>query len=107
MLDHGHGLSSAFLHMKSITVKVGERVSQGQKISTVGETERAAGPHRNWRVNWFKVLLNPALVLKLRGEVRATSFAIAKAGDSQQRAPLDRRAGVTPRSPEPDADGWH
>lgn len=68
MLDHGHGLSSAFLHMKSVAVQVGERVSQGQNIGTVGATGRATGPHLDWRVNWFKVRLDPALVLKLWGK---------------------------------------
>ena len=53
LLDHGHGLSSAFLHLQSVAVKKGERVEQGQPIGAVGAGGRATGPHLDWRVNWF------------------------------------------------------
>lgn len=62
MIDHGHGLASAFLHMQRISVVEGERVVQGQKIGTVGATGRATGPHLDWRINWFDKRIDPALV---------------------------------------------
>ncbi len=58
-LDHGHGLTSAFLHMKDVLVKVGVRVRQGDPIGTLGATGRATGPHLDWRMNWFDQRLDP------------------------------------------------
>lgn len=62
-LDHGHGLSSAFLHLESVTVEEGQRVKQGEQIATVGSTGRSTGPHLDWRINWFTERLDPALLV--------------------------------------------
>jgi murein DD-endopeptidase MepM/ murein hydrolase activator NlpD len=63
LLDHGHGVSSNFLHMSRIDVKVGDRIEQGQVIGAVGMTGRATGPHLHWGMNWFDVRLDPLLLL--------------------------------------------
>ncbi|WP_299397022.1 M23 family metallopeptidase [Pelagibius sp.] len=62
-LDHGHGLSSAFLHLERVTVEEGQRVKQGEQIATVGSTGRSTGPHLDWRINWFAERLDPALLV--------------------------------------------
>lgn len=59
MLDHGHGLSSAFLHLDSVTVKVGQVVRQGDIIGTIGDTGRVTGPHLDWRMNLHKLRIDP------------------------------------------------
>ncbi len=64
LLDHGHGVSSNFLHLSRLDVKVGDRVEQGQVIGTVGMTGRATGPHLHWGLNWFDVRVDPLLVLE-------------------------------------------
>lgn len=64
LLDHGHGVSSNFLHLSRIDVKVGDRVAQGQVIGTVGATGRATGAHLHWGMNWFDVRIDPLLVLE-------------------------------------------
>ena len=64
LLDHGHGVSSNFLHMSRIDVKVGERVEQGQVVGAVGMTGRATGPHLHWGMNWFDVRLDPLLLVE-------------------------------------------
>ncbi|MDR3385844.1 MAG: M23 family metallopeptidase [Rudaea sp.] len=64
LLDHGYGLSSSFLHMSKLDVKVGDRVQPGQVIGEVGMTGRATGPHAHWGFNWFEVRLDPALLAK-------------------------------------------
>ena len=64
LLDHGFGVSSNFLHLSRIDVKVGERVEQGQVIGAVGATGRATGPHLHWGMNWFDVRVDPLLVLE-------------------------------------------
>lgn len=63
IIDHGHGLSSSFLHLDSILVGVGQQVVQGEKIATVGATGRVTGPHLDWRLNWFGTRLDPALLV--------------------------------------------
>ncbi|KJV23879.1 M23 family metallopeptidase [Luteibacter yeojuensis] len=62
LLDHGFGLSSNFLHLSRIDVKVGQRVQQGQVIGAAGKTGRATGPHVHWGFNWFGVRLDPLLL---------------------------------------------
>lgn len=63
LLDHGHGVSSNFLHMSRIDVQVGDSIRQGQVIGAVGMTGRATGPHLHWGMNWFAVRLDPLLLL--------------------------------------------
>ncbi len=63
ILDHGHGLSSAFLHLSKITVAVGDRVRQGDTIAEVGATGRVTGAHLDWRVNLFGRRLDPQLLV--------------------------------------------
>lgn len=63
LIDHGHGISSNFLHLSRIDVKVGDRVEQGQVIAAVGSTGRSTGPHLHWGMNWFDVRIDPQLVL--------------------------------------------
>jgi murein DD-endopeptidase MepM/ murein hydrolase activator NlpD len=64
MIDHGQGLNSTFLHLSKAYVKVGDMVKQGQLIAAVGASGRVTGPHLDWRVNWFNVRLDPALILQ-------------------------------------------
>jgi len=66
LIDHGHGINSTFLHLSKSYVKKGDTVKKGQKIAEVGRSGRATGPHLDWRVNWYKVRLDPALVLKVK-----------------------------------------
>jgi len=63
LIDHGHGLSSVFVHMSRIDVKPEQRVEQGAVIGAVGATGRATGPHLHWGMNWFDTRLDPQLVV--------------------------------------------
>lgn len=64
LLDHGHGVSSNFLHLSRIDVKVGDRIEPGQVIGAVGATGRATGPHLHWGMNLFDTRIDPLLVLE-------------------------------------------
>lgn len=66
IIDHGFGVSATYSHLKTLNVKEGDRVRQGQVIATVGSTGRSTGPHLDWRVNWFNVRIDPQLVLPPR-----------------------------------------
>jgi murein DD-endopeptidase MepM/ murein hydrolase activator NlpD len=63
MLDHGHGLHSIYVHLAEVRVTVGQRLSRGQTLGTVGATGRATGPHLHWGVYWFDQALDPALLV--------------------------------------------
>lgn len=64
IVDHGHGLSSTFIHLSKILVKEGDRISQGQEIALVGQTGRASGPHLHWAMNWFEERVDPQLLVQ-------------------------------------------
>lgn len=63
ILDHGHGLSSTFIHLSELNAEVGQRVEKGDVIAKVGATGRATGPHLDWRMNWFGVRVDPQLLM--------------------------------------------
>ena len=65
ILDHGHGLSSTFLHLSEILVKPNQVVRSGTVIAKIGATGRATGPHLDWRMNWLNQRIDPELVLKV------------------------------------------
>lgn len=69
LIDHGAGVSSNFLHLSRIDVKVGDHVEQGQVFAAVGATGRATGPHLHWGMNWFSTRVDPLLVLEASGAV--------------------------------------
>jgi murein DD-endopeptidase MepM/ murein hydrolase activator NlpD len=64
IIDHGHGLSSTFLHLSEIVVELGQIVKPDQVIGKVGSTGRATGPHLDWRMNWRDQRIDPKLVLQ-------------------------------------------
>ena len=64
LIDHGAGVSSNFLHLSRIDVKVGDHVEQGQVFAAVGATGRATGPHLHWGMNWFSTRVDPLLLLE-------------------------------------------
>jgi murein DD-endopeptidase MepM/ murein hydrolase activator NlpD len=65
IFDHGHGISTLYMHMRDINVKKGQRVKKGEIVGTLGQSGRATGPHLDIRLNWFEVKLDPASVLNL------------------------------------------
>ncbi len=62
IVDHGHGISSTFIHLSQIEVTVGATVKQGDLIARIGASGRATGPHLDWRMNWFKERIDPQLL---------------------------------------------
>ena len=65
IFDHGHGISTLYMHMDKIFVEKDDIVKQGDIIGTVGSSGRSTGPHLDIRLNWFDVRLDPATVLNI------------------------------------------
>lgn len=66
IIDHGHGVSSTFLHMSEGVVEVGTEVKQGQLVGAIGATGRVTGAHLDWRMNWLNQRIDPALLVPKR-----------------------------------------
>ena len=63
ILDHGYGLSSSFLHMSAVAVRVGDELAAGDVVGKVGATGRATGPHLDWRMAWLNERIDPQLLV--------------------------------------------
>lgn len=63
ILDHGHSVTSTYIHLSKLDVKVGDKIKRGEKIAEIGATGRVTGPHLDWRFNWKGERLDPALMM--------------------------------------------
>lgn len=63
LIDHGHGLTSTYIHMSQILVRQGDAVKKGAPIGRLGGTGRVTGPHLHWGLNLFATPLDPTLVV--------------------------------------------
>lgn len=62
-IDHGYGLTSAFLHLSAITAEEGQVVRQGEIVAKVGSSGRSTGAHLDWRVNLHDQRLDAATLV--------------------------------------------
>ncbi len=58
-VDHGHGFTTFYGHLKEIRVKSGDRVKTGQMLGTVGTTGNTTGPHLHYEVRIHGRPANP------------------------------------------------
>lgn len=63
-IDHGSSLETRYAHASKLMVKVGERVTKGQKIAEVGSTGRSTGPHLHYEIRLNGNPLDPRKYLK-------------------------------------------
>ena len=63
-IEHGHGFSTAYLHLSRIAVKQGARVKKGDIIGNVGDTGRSTGSHLHYSVLVNNVQVNPRKYLR-------------------------------------------
>ena len=62
IINHGLGLNSSFLHLDRVVINIGDSVSRGDMIGTVGSTGRSTGPHLDWRLDWQGRRIDASLV---------------------------------------------
>jgi murein DD-endopeptidase MepM/ murein hydrolase activator NlpD len=68
-IDHGEGLTSAYLHLSRQLVAEGDTVERGQVIGRVGATGRVTGPHLHLIVRYGHITVDPLSLFRLAGEV--------------------------------------
>ena len=67
-LDHGAGLSSAYLHLSEQLVAAGDTVQRGQTIGRVGATGRVTGPHLHFIVRYGSITVDPLSLFAVAGD---------------------------------------
>lgn len=63
LIDHGNGLTTKYCHLRTLNVVIGQEVSRGQIIGTVGMTGRTTGPHLHYEVLVDGTPVNPVRYL--------------------------------------------
>jgi murein DD-endopeptidase MepM/ murein hydrolase activator NlpD len=58
-VDHGHGYTTMYGHLKDIHVKPGDRVQAGKILGTVGTSGYTTGPHLHYEVRMYGRPVNP------------------------------------------------
>lgn len=62
-IDHGDSTETTYCHLWQVNVSVGEQVSQGQKIGTLGSTGRSTGAHLHLQLTKDGTPIDPLLSL--------------------------------------------
>ncbi|TVQ44548.1 MAG: M23 family metallopeptidase [Saprospirales bacterium] len=59
VVNHGYGYETLYAHLRDYSVEVGDEVTKGQKIATVGNTGTSTAPHLHYEVRYRGNPVNP------------------------------------------------
>jgi murein DD-endopeptidase MepM/ murein hydrolase activator NlpD len=65
IVDHGHGISTRYGHLKGFAVFPGQHIHRGDTIGFVGDSGRSTGPHLHYEVRINDVPVNPRKYLRV------------------------------------------
>lgn len=68
-IQHELGVETRYAHLSKIRVKVGQRVSQGERIGDMGNTGRSTGPHLHYEVRVNGRAVNPMSFIEAASNV--------------------------------------
>ncbi|MEP5155421.1 M23 family metallopeptidase [Planktotalea sp.] len=68
-IQHQFGIETRYAHQSRIRVKVGQRVSRGQRIGDMGNTGRSTGTHLHYEVRVGGKPVNPMIYIKAANDV--------------------------------------
>ena len=63
-IQHEFGIETRYAHMSKIRVKVGQRVSRGQRIGDMGNSGRSTGTHLHYEIRVGGKPVNPMIYIK-------------------------------------------
>lgn len=81
-IDHGNGLTSLYAHMDSIMTSLGQTVSAGQIIGTVGSTGNSTGPHLHFGLYQDGVAIDPGALWGYSSGTMSARAGIARVGEN-------------------------
>ena len=64
VVDHGHGLTSIYMHLHTISVNEGDMLEKGDTLGTVGSTGISTGPHLHWGTYLYGTSVDPELLVR-------------------------------------------
>ena len=98
-VDHGVGLTSAYLHLSRQLVAEGDTVDRGQVLGRVGATGRVTGPHLHLIVRYGRVTVDPLSLFAVAGDSAARRLSSRAEGPRDRRSEAVRAAvGSSPKS---------
>ena len=68
-IQHDFGIETRYAHNSRLHVRVGERVSRGDKIADMGSTGRSTGTHLHYEVRVGGEPVNPMMYIKAANDV--------------------------------------
>ncbi|WP_390915067.1 DUF5930 domain-containing protein [Pseudosulfitobacter sp. SM2401] len=68
-IQHEFGIETRYAHMSKLRVKVGQRVSRGQRIGDMGASGRVTGVHLHYEVRVGGKAVNPMIYIKAANDV--------------------------------------
>tara|TARA_R110002074_G_scaffold8175_24_gene34262 strand:- start:645 stop:1940 length:1296 start_codon:yes stop_codon:yes gene_type:complete len=68
-IKHDFGIETRYAHQSRIRVKVGQRVSRGQRIGDMGASGRVTGVHLHYEVRVGGKAVNPMIYIKAANDV--------------------------------------
>ena len=68
-IKHAFGIETRYAHLSKIRVKVGQKVSRGERIGDMGNTGRSTGTHLHYEIRNNGTAVNPMNYLKAANDV--------------------------------------
>ena len=68
-IQHEFGIETRYAHLAKIRVKVGQRVSRGDRIGDMGSSGRSTGTHLHYEVRIGGKAVNPMIYIKAARDV--------------------------------------
>ncbi len=68
-IQHEFGIETRYAHLSRLRVKVGQRVSRGQRIGDMGASGRVTGVHLHYEVRVGGKAVNPMIYIKAANDV--------------------------------------
>lgn len=97
IVDHGHGVRTAYCHGSELHVREGQRVDQGELVMASGNTGRSSGPHLHFGLRVHGQATDPG-AFRTRGA--SASGALVDGGSAAHEAPEPEALSEQEDAPE-------